>query len=53
MLANHPNAAESLYMKGIVERRMGNMTSGDADIAAARALDSHLQSGYAQFGLLP
>lgn len=53
VLATHPNAADSLYMKGIVERRMGNAAAGDTDIAAARTIDGRVQTGYAQFGILP
>jgi tetratricopeptide (TPR) repeat protein len=53
VLSNHPNAAESLFMKGVVERRMGNVSAGDTDIAAATTIDSHVQNGYAQFGILP
>jgi len=53
VLSNHPNTAESLFMKGVVERRMGNASAGDIDIAAAAKIDSHVQSGYANFGILP
>jgi tetratricopeptide (TPR) repeat protein len=52
-LSNHPNAAASLFMKGIVERRMGEVSGGNTDIAAAEALDGHLQNSYAQFGIQP
>lgn len=53
VLASNPNAAESLYMKGIVERRMGSASAGDTDIAAAKAIDGRVQNVYAQFGILP
>jgi tetratricopeptide (TPR) repeat protein len=49
----HPNSAEALLMKGIVERRMGNNSARDADIAAAKAIDSHVPQGYGEFGILP
>ena len=53
VLSNHPNAAGSLFMRGVVERRMGNTSAGDTDIAAAGTIDSRVKGGYAQFGILP
>jgi Flp pilus assembly protein TadD len=53
VLAAHPSAAESLFMKGVVERRMSKNSAGDADIATAKAIDAHVAIAYAQFGILP
>ncbi|HEY6578395.1 MAG TPA: hypothetical protein VIY09_03670 [Rhizomicrobium sp.] len=53
VLSRQPNAVESLYMKGIVEHRMGNASAGDADIAAAKAIESRVAAAYAEYGILP
>ena len=53
VLSSRPNAAESLFMKGIIERRMGNTPSGDTDIAAAKVIDATVENSYARFGILP
>jgi Flp pilus assembly protein TadD len=53
VLAVHPNAAGPLFMKGVVERRMGNNPAGDTDIATAKAIDPHVATAYAQIGILP
>jgi hypothetical protein len=49
----HPDSAESLFMKGVVERRMGNVCTGDTDSAAAATIASRMQKNYTQFGILP
>jgi tetratricopeptide (TPR) repeat protein len=53
VLSTHPNTAGSLFMKGVVERRMGNTSAGDEDIAAAATIDSKVPKAYAQVGILP
>jgi tetratricopeptide (TPR) repeat protein len=53
VLTNHPNAAGSLFMKGVVERRMGNAAAGNTDLAAATAIEAHLPTAFAQFGIVP
>jgi len=52
VLAENAKAAESLYMKGIAERRMGNAPAGDADITAAISMDPRVGDVYAQVGIL-
>jgi len=53
VLSTHPNAAASLFMKGVVEHRMGNVPAGDIDIAAAKTIDPRVPNGFAQYGILP
>ncbi|HEY3639032.1 MAG TPA: tetratricopeptide repeat protein [Rhizomicrobium sp.] len=53
VLSTHPNAADTLYMKGVVERRTGHASAGDTDIAAARTIDTAVADRYARYGILP
>lgn len=53
VLKLNPKTSTSLYMKGLVERRMGNLAKGDADVAAATKADPHLTMQGRQAGLVP
>ena len=45
--------AESLYLRGIAKLRKGDTPGGDADIAAADALDPKLSDRYGRLGVTP
>jgi tetratricopeptide (TPR) repeat protein len=46
-----PDKAASLYMRGIVKHRLGKAAEGDADIAAARAIDSNVDREFTDAGV--
>lgn len=43
----------SLYGRGLAKRRNRDLAAGDADIEAARQLDAHIATTFADFGLTP
>jgi tetratricopeptide (TPR) repeat protein len=43
----------SLYGRGIAKRRRGDTRGGDADLKAARDLDTHVSAEFAAFGVTP
>ncbi|MEI9989351.1 MAG: tetratricopeptide repeat protein [Rhizomicrobium sp.] len=43
----------SLFMRGVVERRLGDAAAGDADIAKAKARDAGIADQMAAFGVAP
>jgi len=46
-----PNHAASLYVRGVVKRRMGDIAGGDADIKAAGKIAPEVAESYAPYGL--
>ena len=48
-----PDQAPTLYVRGLIERRRGDAAHGDADVAAAKALDPTVVSTYAGYGVKP
>jgi tetratricopeptide (TPR) repeat protein len=52
-LALTPNQAESLFGRGLAKLRSGKKTEGEADLAAARASSSNIDSEFAGYGLKP
>jgi hypothetical protein len=49
----NPKWASALYVRGVAKRRIGEVKSGDADIAAAKAIDSSIDKTYADYGVRP
>ena len=47
-----PGLPASLYMRGVIRRRMG-ATGGDADLAAARMMAPRIDEDYARYGIKP
>ena len=45
--------APSLYIRGLAKRKQGDAKGGDADIAAAKALDPAVATTYARMGVTP
>jgi hypothetical protein len=43
----------SLYIRGIAKHRDGDTAGGDADIAAAKAIDPKIAATYAGYGVTP
>ena len=52
-LAVFARRAPSLYLRGLAKRKTGDTRSGDADIAAAKALDAGIADEYAKYGVVP
>jgi len=52
-LALRPKEATSLYGRGLAELRKGLREAGQADLAEARARDSHIDGQFAGLGLTP
>jgi len=52
-LKGNAKLASSLFMRGVIERRKGDTAGGDADIAAAKALDAGVADTYAKAGVTP
>lgn len=50
--ANARDAA-GLFIRGIVKRRAGDVTGGNADIDAAKIADFHVADAYAVYGVTP
>jgi len=48
-----PNAPFSLYGRGLTLRRMGDPAKGDADLAAARRFDGHVDAVFRAIGMAP
>ncbi len=43
----------SLYVRGLAERHAGKQALGDADVAAAKAIDPTVDAVYAHYGIKP
>jgi tetratricopeptide (TPR) repeat protein len=48
-----PRLAASLYMRGVTKHRLGKTTEGDADIAAAKAINAHVDREFTEAGITP
>ena len=48
-----PGAAASLYMRGVVEARLGKKSDAAADLADARLLSPQVDTDYARWGIKP
>ncbi|HEY2356944.1 MAG TPA: aspartyl protease family protein [Phenylobacterium sp.] len=48
-----PLAAQALYLRGLAELKKGDKAAGDADLAAAKAIDPNLTQEFRRFGLTP
>jgi tetratricopeptide (TPR) repeat protein len=53
VLKQDPNSMTSLYLKGITERRMGNVAGGDADLASAEKKNPQIAQQGKAAGFLP
>lgn len=49
--AEMPKSAETRYGLGLARKRNGDVAGGDADIAAAKAIDPEIAAQFAKFGL--
>jgi len=50
-LAIDPRHAASLYVRGVIKRRMGDMTGGNKDMTEAGKIDPEIAEYYAPYGL--
>jgi len=50
-LARDSEHAASLYVRGHAKKKLGDMAGGDADIAAAKALNSNIENNFKDAGL--
>jgi hypothetical protein len=46
-----PNLASSLYGRGVGKLRIGSVAEGNADIAAAKAINSGIADEFASYGI--
>ena len=46
-----PKLASSLYGRGFAKRKTGDLAGGNADIAAATAVEKDVGAAYARYGL--
>jgi tetratricopeptide (TPR) repeat protein len=53
LLKHFPRSASTLYMRGVVKRRAGDTTAGDADIARALKLTPDIGDHWARRGVTP
>ncbi len=53
VLKAYPRAATTLYMRGVVEHRLGERAAGDADIAQALKLDDTIGAVWTKRGVTP
>lgn len=51
-LAHSPDQAASLFLRGVVRKRMGDKAA-DEDLGAARLLDPQVDRDYAKYGIKP
>ncbi|HEX3810032.1 MAG TPA: hypothetical protein VHW02_10075 [Rhizomicrobium sp.] len=49
----NPKMASSLYVKGVAELRLNTKDVGNADVAAAEAIDPKIAGTYAGYGVKP
>ncbi|HLW90137.1 MAG TPA: tetratricopeptide repeat protein, partial [Roseiarcus sp.] len=49
----NPRQADALYGRGLAKRKKGDQASGDADIAAATAIQVDIAADYARYGMGP
>jgi hypothetical protein len=52
-LVKHPKHAHSLFARGVAKVRNGDQAGGDADIAAAKAIEPRIEEEYARYGVRP
>ena len=52
-LASHQATPRTLYVRGVAKRKLGDAAAGDADIAAAKALDPKIVETAAGYGVSP
>jgi tetratricopeptide (TPR) repeat protein len=52
-LAIEPRFAGARYVRGLAKRHAGDVIGGDADVAAARAIDPTIAETYAKYGVGP
>jgi tetratricopeptide (TPR) repeat protein len=52
-LRQSPSLADSLFGRGVAELRAGTKAGGEADLAAARALDPRIDKTFAGYGVKP
>jgi tetratricopeptide (TPR) repeat protein len=50
-LQTNPRLAGSLYGRGLAKRKKGDQAGGDADIAAAKAIQADIADEYAKYGM--
>jgi predicted Zn-dependent protease len=48
-----PNGARALYLRGLAKLKSGDAGGGNADIAAAKAIEPNIAAFYAPYGLTP
>ena len=48
-----PGKASALYGRGLARRKKGDTAAGDADISAAKALQSNIDKKLAKYGISP
>jgi tetratricopeptide (TPR) repeat protein len=46
-----PKLASSLYGRGLARLKKGDTTGGDADIAAAKAIEANIVGDFARYGV--
>jgi hypothetical protein len=47
----NPKLASSLYGRGLAKLKKGDTTGGDADIAAAKAIEANIAADFARYGV--
>lgn len=52
-LAIEPGMVSTLFVRGIAKRNSGQTAAGDADLAAARAVNPNVDALYASYGITP
>jgi tetratricopeptide (TPR) repeat protein len=50
-LQSNPKLASSLYGRGLAKLKKGDTTGGNADIAAARAVDANIAGDFRRYGV--
>lgn len=52
-LAIDPSIDASLYLRGVLRRRSGDMVGGDRDLAGARMINPRMEEDYKRWGIQP
>ena len=52
-LRRNPKQAGSLYGRGLAKLKKGDAVGGDADIAAAKAIQGDIAEEFARYGVTP
>lgn len=49
----NPQLPTSMYMRGVIRKRMGDAKAAEGDLVAARMMSPQIDQNYAKYGIKP